>query len=75
MIKKKKRERWKDKRNRVVRKRKKKVEMVDDQTVNQAANPLKKGKKLQLKLKKKKKRNHQFWDNRIAALVFLMLVL
>jgi hypothetical protein len=42
-----KKERWKDKRNRVVRKKEKKmVEMVDDQTVNQAANPLKKGKKL-----------------------------
>jgi hypothetical protein len=42
----KKRERCKDKRNRVERKREKKmVEMVDDQTVNQAANPLKKGKK------------------------------
>jgi hypothetical protein len=41
-----KKERWKDKRNRVERKREKKmVEMVDDQTVNQAANPLKKGKK------------------------------
>jgi hypothetical protein len=27
--------------------------MVDDQTVNQAANPLKKGKKLKLKIKNK----------------------
>jgi hypothetical protein len=33
--------------------------VVDGQTVKQAANPLKKGKKLKLKLKKK--RNHQFW--------------
>jgi hypothetical protein len=49
--------------------------MVDDQTVNQAANPLKKGKKLKLKFKKKKKRNHQFWNSRIAVLVVLMLVL
>jgi hypothetical protein len=39
-------------------------EMVDDRTVNQAANPLKKGKK-----------NHQFWNSRIAVLVVLMLVL
>jgi hypothetical protein len=30
------------------------VEMVDDQTVNQAANPLKNGKKKYQKLKKKK---------------------
>jgi hypothetical protein len=29
------------------------VEMVDDQTVNQAANPLKEGKNKNLKLKKK----------------------
>jgi hypothetical protein len=47
------------------------VEMVDDQTVNQAANPLKKGKKLKLKLKK----NHQFWNSRISVLVVLMLLL
>jgi hypothetical protein len=41
------------------------VEMVDDQIVNQAANPLKKwGKK-----------NRQFWNSRIAVLVVLMLVL
>jgi hypothetical protein len=33
-----------------VRKRgKKMVEMVDDQTVNEAANPLKKGKKIKIK--------------------------
>jgi hypothetical protein len=36
------------------------VEMVDDQTANQAANPLKKG----------KKKNHQIWNSRIAVLVF-----
>jgi hypothetical protein len=40
------------------------VEMVDDQTANQAANPLKKGKK-----------NNQFWNTRITVLVVLMLVL
>jgi hypothetical protein len=40
------------------------VEMVDDQTVNQAANPLKQGEK-----------NHQFWNSRIAVLVVLMPVL
>jgi hypothetical protein len=40
------------------------VEMVDDQIANQAANPLKEGKK-----------NHQFWSSRIAVLVVLMLVL
>jgi hypothetical protein len=45
------------------------VERVDDQTLNQAANPLKKGKKL------KKKKKHQFWSSRIAVLVVLMLVL
>jgi hypothetical protein len=39
-------------------------EMVEDQTANQAANPLKKGKK-----------NSQFWNSRIAVLVVLMLVL
>jgi hypothetical protein len=44
------------------------VEIVDDQTVDQAANPLKKGKKL--KLKNKKIKNHQFWSSRIAVLVF-----
>jgi hypothetical protein len=38
--------------------------MVDDQTANQAANPLKKGKK-----------NHQFWCSKIVVLVVLMLVL
>jgi hypothetical protein len=43
-------------------------EMVDDQTANQAQNPLKKG-------KKKKKKNHQLWNNRIAVLVFLMVLL
>jgi hypothetical protein len=42
----KKRERWKDKRNRVDRKREKKmVDVVNDQTVNQATNLLKMGKK------------------------------
>jgi hypothetical protein len=40
------------------------VKTVDDQTVNQAANPLNKGKE-----------NHQFWSSRIAVLVVLMLVL
>jgi hypothetical protein len=40
------------------------VEMVDDQTVNQATNPLKKG----------KEKNHQFWNSRISVLVVLMLV-
>jgi hypothetical protein len=39
-------------------------QMVDDQTANLAANPLKKGKK-----------NHQFWSSRIAVLVVLILVL
>jgi hypothetical protein len=43
-------------------------EMVDDQTANQAANALKKG-------KKKDKKTHQFWNSRIAVLVVLMLVL
>jgi hypothetical protein len=42
-------------------------EMVGDQTANQAAKPLKKG--------KKEKKNHQFWNSRIAILVVLMLVL
>jgi hypothetical protein len=42
-------------------------EMVGDQTANQAAKPLKKGKK------RKRKKNHQFWNNRIAVLVVLML--
>jgi hypothetical protein len=36
--------------------------MVGDQTANQAAKPLKKG-------EKKKKKNHQFWNSRIADLV------
>jgi hypothetical protein len=31
------------------------VEMVDNQTVSQAANLLKKGKKIKIKIKKKKK--------------------
>jgi hypothetical protein len=39
-------------------------EMVDDQAANQAANSLKKGKK-----------NHQFWNSRIAVLVVLTLLL
>jgi hypothetical protein len=38
--------------------------MVDYQTANQAANPL-----------KKEKKNHQFWNTRITVLVVLMLVL
>jgi hypothetical protein len=38
--------------------------MVGDPTANQAANPLKKGKK-----------NHQFWNSRIAVLVVVMLLL
>jgi hypothetical protein len=41
------------------------VEMVDDQTVNQAAN----------KEGENKKKNYQFWNSRIAVLVVLMLVL
>jgi hypothetical protein len=36
-------------------KKKKMLEMVNNQTINQAANPLKKGKKKNLKLKKKRK--------------------
>jgi hypothetical protein len=44
-------------------------EIVDDQTANQAANPLMKGKK------KKRKKIHQFWNSRMAVLVVLMLVL
>jgi hypothetical protein len=48
--------------------------VVDGQTVKQAANPLKKGKKLKLKLKQNKT-NHQFCNSRIAVLVVLMLVL
>jgi hypothetical protein len=39
-------------------------EMVDVQTANQAENPLKKGKK-----------NHQFWNSRIAVLIVVMLAL
>jgi hypothetical protein len=39
-------------------------EKVDDQTANQTAKPLKKGKK-----------NHQFWTSRITVLVFLMFFL
>jgi hypothetical protein len=37
-------------------------EMVGDQTTNQAAKPL-------------KKKNHEFWNSRIAILVVLMLLL
>jgi hypothetical protein len=44
-------------------------EMVDDQTTNQAANPLKKGGE------KERKKSHQFWNSRIPVLVVLMLVL
>jgi hypothetical protein len=43
-------------------------EMVDDETANQAANPLKKG-------KKRKKKIHQCWNSRIAVLVVLVLIL
>jgi hypothetical protein len=42
-------------------------EMVDDQTANQTAKPLKKG--------KKKKTNQWFWNSRIKILVVLMLLL
>jgi hypothetical protein len=42
-------------------------EMVGDQTANEAAKPLKKV--------KKRKKNHQFWNSRIAVLVGLMLLL
>jgi hypothetical protein len=38
--------------------------MVGDQTANQTAKPLKKGKKI-----------HQFWNSRIAVLVVLVLLL
>jgi hypothetical protein len=38
--------------------------LVGDQRANQAAKPLKKG--------KKEKKNHQFWNNRIAVLVVVM---
>jgi hypothetical protein len=41
------------------RKEKKMGEMVGDQTVNQTSKPLKKG----------EKKNHQFWNSRIAGLV------
>jgi hypothetical protein len=37
-------------------------EIMGDQTANEAANPLKKG---------KKNKKHQFWNYRIAVLVFL----
>jgi hypothetical protein len=37
--------------------------MLSDQTAHQAAKPLKKGEK------EKKKKNHQFWNSRIAGLV------
>jgi hypothetical protein len=40
------------------------IQMVGNKTANQAAKPLKKGKK-----------NHQSWNCRIALLVFQMLVL
>jgi hypothetical protein len=39
-------------------------EMVGDQTANWTAKPL-----------QKRKNNHQFWNSRIAVLVFLMLLL
>jgi hypothetical protein len=38
--------------------------MVGDQTANHTSKPLKKGKK-----------NHQFWNSKIAFLVVLMLLL
>jgi hypothetical protein len=41
-------------------------EMVGDQTENQAAKPLKREKKM-------KKKNHQFWNSRIAGSVVLVL--
>jgi hypothetical protein len=41
--------------------------MVDNQTANQTAKPLKKG--------KKKKKNHQFWNSRITVLIVLVLLL
>jgi hypothetical protein len=44
------------------------VEMVDDQTVNQAANQLKKGKNKNLIFKQ----NHQFWSSKITVLFILM---
>jgi hypothetical protein len=58
----------KDKRKREERKKKERKmgEMVGDQTANQAAKPLKRA---------KKKKNHQFWNSRIAGLnVFASLV-
>jgi hypothetical protein len=42
-------------------------EMMGDQTANQAAKPLKKG--------KKEKTNHQFWKSRFRVLVVLTLLL
>jgi hypothetical protein len=45
-------------------------EMVDNETANQTAKPLKKGQK-----KEKKKKKKQFWSSRIAVLVVLMLFL
>jgi hypothetical protein len=42
-------------------------EIVDSQTANQTAKPLKKG--------KKRNKNHQFWNSRITVLVDLMLLL
>jgi hypothetical protein len=46
-------------------------EMVGDQTANKAAKFLKKGEKEN----KKEKKNHQFWNNRIAgSVVFSSLV-
>jgi hypothetical protein len=57
----KKRKRREDKRKREERKkREKKGKMVGDQTANQAAKPLMKG-------EKEKKKNHQFWNGRIAV--------
>jgi hypothetical protein len=40
-------------------------EMVGDQTANQTAKLLKKG----------RKKNHQFWNSRITVLVVLVLLL
>jgi hypothetical protein len=58
------RKRRKDKRKKEEKKSEEMGEMVSDQTANWTAKPLKKG-----------KNNHQFWNSRIAVLVFLMLLL
>jgi hypothetical protein len=43
--------------------------MLDDETANQTAKPLKEGKK------KKKKKNHQFRKSRISVSVVLVFLL